>query len=178
MSSFDRRSLLKLTTVSAASSALAGCFQPLYGSTTSGGSMSQTLAAIDVDTVPANAKRDFLAHTLRSELISELTGFGANPNVPKRYRLKLTYNEEVRSPILDQTTGRSETATLIGSVDYILTEGDKTLTSGKAQASATYERTAQRFATVRAARDADERLGKTLAQQIKTRLAAFFATGR
>ena len=134
--------------------------------------MSQTLAAIDVDTVPANAKRDFLAHTLRSELISELTGFGANPNVPKRYRLKLTYNEEVRSPILDQTTGRSETATLIGSVDYILTEGDKTLTSGKAQASATYERTAQRFATVRAARDAQVRAAKNLATIVRGQIAA------
>ncbi len=178
MSSFDRRSLLKLTAVFATSAALAGCFQPLYGPTTSGGSMSQTLAAIDVENIPTDAKKEFLAHTLRSELVSELTGYGANPNVPKRYRLKLSYNEEIRSPILDQTTGRSETATVFGTVDYTLLEGEKTITSGKAQSTATYERTAQRFATVRAARDANERLGKTLAQQIKTRLASYFATGR
>ena len=46
------------------------------------------------------------------------------------------------------------------------------ITTGTATAQATYDRFNQRFATVRAARDAEIRLAKTLAEQVKTRLAA------
>ena len=50
------------------------------------------------------------------------------------------------------------------------------VTGGSATGTATYDRGVQRFATVRAERDAEIRLAKTLAEQIKTRLAAGFAT--
>jgi LPS-assembly lipoprotein len=55
-------------------------------------------------------------------------------------------------------------------------DGQTVITSGTATGYATYDRSAQRFATVRAARDADIRLAKTLAEQMRTRLAAALAT--
>jgi LPS-assembly lipoprotein len=39
-----------------------------------------------------------------------------------------------------------------------------------------YDRSAQRFATIRAARDSDIRLAKTLSEQIRIRLATALAT--
>ncbi len=51
------------------------------------------------------------------------------------------------------------------------------MTTGKATATASYDRSAQRFATVRAARDADIRLAKVLSEQIRTRLSAALASG-
>ncbi len=177
MSSFERRSFLRIGAATAMASALSGCFKPLYGSTASGGAMSETLAAIAVEQPTVSANRDFLVHTLHNELVSQLGGFGAFPDTAKRYRLKLSFSGENRTPIVDQTTARAEQGIVIGYVNYTLFEGERTLTSGRAQASVSYARTAQRFATLRAARDADGRLAKTLAEQIRIRLATYFSTG-
>jgi LPS-assembly lipoprotein len=56
---------------------------------------------------------------------------------------------------------------------YTLTaiEGGAQITTGTATASASYDRTEQRYANVRAARDAEIRAVGLLADQIRTRLA-------
>jgi LPS-assembly lipoprotein len=46
------------------------------------------------------------------------------------------------------------------------------VTQGTATGTTSYDRFPQRFANVRAARDAEIRLAKLLAEQVKTRLAA------
>jgi LPS-assembly lipoprotein len=47
---------------------------------------------------------------------------------------------------------------------------------GTAAVVASYDRTTQRFSSVRAARDAEIRDAERLADEIRTRIAAFFAT--
>ena len=71
-------------------------------------------------------------------------------------------------------TGLAQSATITGDLTFTLTSLDdkKVISTGTATAQATYDRFNQRFATVRAARDAEIRLAKTLAEQVKTRLAA------
>jgi LPS-assembly lipoprotein len=163
--------------IAALTMALAGCFRPLYGPTASGQPLSEALAAIEIEPVSVGLGQERVSHYLRSELVFALDGSGRP--APKQYKLELAMGERIQSPIVDEVTGRADTATLTGEVTYRLTslDGKRIITNGKAVGSASYERSANRFATVRAARDADIRLAKVLADQLRTRLAAALATG-
>jgi LPS-assembly lipoprotein len=154
----------------------AACFRPLYGPTASGAMLQDVLGAIDVQTVEGPVGQERLGHYLRSELIFDLDGSG-QPK-PKSYKLALSTSESVQGTTIDVVSGRANTAILNGNAAYKLTnsDGTKTLLTGTAHSSATYYRDEQRFASVRAARDAEIRVAKALAEDIKQRLAAFFAT--
>ncbi|GJE74057.1 MULTISPECIES: LPS assembly lipoprotein LptE [Methylorubrum] len=155
---------------------LGACFRPLYGPTASGESMQTVLAAIQVDDVVMAQDQERLGHYLRSELIFALDGSGqAGP--PKRYRLKMQGSEQVQTPIVSSTTARAEAGTIVGTVRYALesVDGRRVITEGVATSTATYDRSIQRFASLRAARDAEIRLAKVLAEQIKTRIASVLA---
>ena len=176
MSSPDlsRRGLLGIAAVVLALP-LAGCLRPLYGPTASGERMQDLLAAIEVaevQTPPPNAR---LAHYLRSELVFDLNGTG-QPQ-PKRFRLTVNASENVQVAVVDTITGRSDAATLVGRATYTLydTTG-RVVTTGTATQAASYDRSLQRFANIRAARDAEIRLAKVLSEQIKTRVAAALLT--
>ncbi len=154
---------------------LSACFRPLYGPTASGEPMQAALASIQVDDVATAQDQERLGHYLRSELIFALDGSGQP--APKRYRLKLQGSESVQTPIVSSTTARAETATLVGTMRYSLEslDGGRVVTEGVATSTATYDRSIQRFASLRAARDAEIRLAKVLADQIKTRIASVLA---
>jgi LPS-assembly lipoprotein len=66
-----------------------------------------------------------------------------------------------------------------GTLTYTLTslDGNTIYTKGTATSSTSYDRYQQRFASVRAERDAEIRLAKVLAEQVKTRLAATLSAG-
>ena len=102
------------------------------------------------------------------------TADGSGEPAPKRYKLTLSVTDGATSPMVDAATGRAVSAILVVDADYALMnfDGTQTITRGVASASASYERTAQRFADVRAARDAEIRAAKLLADQIRTRLSA------
>jgi LPS-assembly lipoprotein len=168
---------LRLATAALVALGLSACFQPLHGPTASGASMRDVLAAIDVQPVAAPVGQERLTHYLRSELVFDLDGSG-QPR-PKRYKLAVGAIERVATPIVDTVTGRAQSATLIADATYSLTtlDGARVITSGKATASASYDRYPQRFANVRASRDAEIRVAKLLSEQIRTRLAAALASG-
>jgi len=171
MSSLDRRSLIRLGLAAGLSLGVSACFKPLYGPTASGENLSSVLASIEVEPMALMLQQEELAHELRSELIYLLNGSGIPQ--PKRYRLRMAYSQNAQSPIIDAETGRSLTATLTGTIDFTLHDAkDNIVMKGRANAMVTYERPAQRFASVRANRDANRRLAKTLAGHIKTQLAA------
>jgi LPS-assembly lipoprotein len=176
MSSPDRARRRTLGLAAAALTlALGGCLRPLYGPTASGERLQDILASIEVAEPVTAVLQERIGHYLRSELIFMLDGSG-QPKA-KRYRLTLNITESAQSPIVDTLTGRMESATLIGRATYTLYAGDgRVVTSGTATGSATYDRTPQRFAAVRAAREAEIRVGTLLAEQIKTRIAAVLLT--
>lgn len=155
---------------------LSACFRPLYGPTASGEPMQAVLAAIQVDDVAMAQGQERIGHYLRSELIFDLDGTG-QPS-PKRYRLKMQGSESVQTPIVSSRTGRAEAGTIVANVKFSLEDlsGTKVVTEGVATATATYDRSVQRFASLRAARDAEIRLAKVLAEQIRTRLASVLVT--
>jgi LPS-assembly lipoprotein len=75
-------------------------------------------------------------------------------------------------PVVDTASGRALSATLTGNLTYTLRQGSTIVTTGVATSLTTYDRFEQRFATVRAARDAEIRLARELAGQVRTRLQA------
>ncbi len=162
----------RLLLLAAVSGMLGGCFQPLYGGST-GAALQAELAAIAIEPVP-----DRLGHYLGNELRFALNGAGSS--VAPRYRLFLTPRERVQSPVIDTISGRATAGTIVVDVDYRLipAAGGEPVAQGVAFAAASYDRTNQRFANIRAARDAEIRDAKALADQIKTRLAATLSTGR
>ena len=176
MSSPDRP-ILRLAAVLAVAAVLSGCLRPLYGPTASGARVDDVLAAIQVSTVSTPVGQEQLGHQLRSELVFDLDGSGQPP--PKRYKLEVAVTERSTSPIVDTETGRADSATLVGDADYTLStlDGGQVIAKGRASGTATYDRNTQRFANIRAAREAEIRLSKLLSEQIRTRLAARFVSG-
>src|SRR3954470_5115109 len=168
---------LRLVMAAGLALGLGACvFRPLYAPTPWGPPLSNVLAAVQVEpsTIPAGQER--LSHYLRSELVYDLNGSGQP--YPKRYKLIVTAYGGLSLPLTDTTTGRADSVTVNGAATYVLSllDGGKIVTTGRAVGSTAYDRNPQRFASVRAARDAEMRLGKLLAEQIKIRLASVLAT--
>ena len=152
---------------------LGGCLRPMYGEAKlGGGSVEAGLKGIVIDEV-----QDRLGHYLVEELRFELNGSGEQ--APPRYRLSMTATENVQATIVNTTTGRATAATILATVNFTLTEiaSKREVFKGTAFASASYDRSPDRFAALRAARDAEIRIAKTLAEQLRTRIGAKLATG-
>jgi LPS-assembly lipoprotein len=150
--------------------ALSGCIQPLYGPFSAGGDVAGELQAIAIDPIPNR-----LGHYLGNELIFAFNGTGSQ--VPAKYRLTVKLTESVQTPLIDTVTGYPTAGNVVVNADYLLVpvQGGEPIAQGQAVAVASYDRTSQRFADIRAARDAEIRNAKTLADQISTRIAAVIA---
>ena len=159
LSRFAAPALLALVAAS-----LGGCFAPMYAGR--GGALGADLRAIAVDPVP-----DQLGHYLRDELITDLNGTGNRP--APRYRLQLATAEHVQTALIDVTTQRPQNASVVTDVTWKLVpvEGGAPVAAGRATSFASYDRSAQRFANIRAARDAEIRDARTLADEITTQVA-------
>lgn len=176
MSSPERlRRAMRLATAAALALGLAACLRPLHGPTASGEPLADALGAIEIEPLTVIAGQERLSHYLRSELVYALNGSGQP--YPKRYKLNVLAYGGLTTPLTDSTTGRADAVTIQGAATYTLVRLDsgKLVAQGRASGYATYDRNPQHFASVRAARDAEIRLGKMLAEQIKIRLASVFA---
>ncbi len=80
----------------------------------------------------------------------------------------------MQTALVDITTQRAQDATVVTDVTWTLVpiEGGPPVAAGKTTSFATYDRSSQRFANIRAARDAEIRDAKVLADQLTTQIAA------
>ena len=149
---------------------LAACIRPMYGPSASGdASTAEKLASIDVAPIPERFGH-YLAEDLRFAL------HGGNAATTFRYRLEVMVTRSVVTPIVDTQTGRADVATTRGEAYFKLLkyEGGPVLIDGRATGSASYDRLTQRYAGLRAGVDSEKRIAEELADQIRTRLAAYF----
>lgn len=146
-----------------------GCFKPMYGGV-EGAALQNELQAIAIDPIPERA-----GHYLANELRFLLNGTGSE--VKPKYRLQITLRERVQASLVDSTSQRASAGSIIIDAAYKLipVQGGAPVASGVAFTFASYDRSSQRFANIRAARDAEIRDARVLADQIKTRLAAELA---
>lgn len=151
-----------------------GCtgVRPLYGSGPSGQpGPSAQLSQIQLDVVDTRVEQ-----RLRNELIFAFTG-GAEAGAP-------TYRVEVRLTDLSTAVGVERLADtpaayilqLTASFTLIEIGTGRTLTTGTSFANASFDFSAQRFANVRARRDAENRAVTVIAEDMKAKIASYFAT--
>jgi LPS-assembly lipoprotein len=178
MSSLNLKSLIHVALVAGLSLGLSACFRPLHGPTASGQSLQTELASIEVPEVEWPPAMANTGHYLRSELVYALNGSGSD--TPKRYRLNLALRQSLTTPVVDSERGTASSAIVGGTLSYTLTSLDEkdVITQGTATSSASFDRFPQRFANIRAARDAEIRLARTRADQVRTRISAVLATRR
>jgi LPS-assembly lipoprotein len=146
---------------------VAGCFQPLYGEAAHPG-LTADLQAIAVEPI-----KDRIGHYLGNDLSANLNGTGTTPE-PK-YRLTVTTSETSATPTVSSQIQVANAATVTVTATYTLRPagGGATIITGTASNAAVYDRTEDRFANLRAQRDAEIRLAKSLADEIELRLAAY-----
>ena len=145
---------------------LAGCgFQPLYGPTASGSSMPAVMASVEVEPIPGR-----VGQKIRNELIFSNTG-GGEP-VPSKYKLDITIRESVTQELV-RITGEATGQVYQIDATFKLKKDGKVVLEGKALSRAAYDRYEQIFSNVRAQYDAQNRVARTIAESIKTRLAAY-----
>jgi len=168
---------LNLLAAALMSAALAGgCFQPLYAENTTstiGGSVKNALRDVEIPEI-----KGLIGHYLRNELVFELDG-GGEPDRAKRLKFNATIAESLEVVTVDYTNGRADSAILIATATWSVTRAGtgEVVSSGTSVVRAPYERSSQRFASVRAARDAQVRAAKNLATIIRGQMAADLVAG-
>ena len=155
-------------------SGLAGCggggFQPLYGSLGNGGSVENRLAQLEIASIPGRA-----GQRIRNDLIFKVHG-GASPQ-PARYKLEIAIKESSTTTlVLQNGNSAGQIYQIDARFQLIDVASKRVLLQGNSQARATSERFTNVFSNVRSADDAQERAAKTIATDLKARIAGFLST--
>lgn len=152
--------------------ALGGCnVRPLYGTTIGGGTAHAELAAIEIDQADTRVEQ-----VLRNELVFLFQRGGEA--APVRYRLRTILNQSKSAVAVEELADVPAAYILSMTASFLLIDADteQTLLTGTSFANASYDFSNQRFANLRAARDAEDRAAKVIADDIRTRIASYFAT--
>ena len=153
-----------------------GCgFHPLYGPTASGANLTDVMKSVQVATIPSRT-----GQRLRNELIFGTTG-GGEPLSPV-YRLDIVLRETVRNTLVT-TTGAPTGQILQLDAEFrvVRIKDNEVLFKGFSTAEAAYDltgwsgTTGSVYGDTRAALDAENRAARTLADTLKTRVAAFLS---
>jgi len=162
---------------------LAGCFEPLYGerSLAGGPGLRQHLSAVEVIPirVPNGSPEARIAVEVRNGLIFDMTG-GSGGQSPT-HRLTIQMSSSTQQVIVDITTARPDVQQFGINASYTLTEiaTGKSVVTGQTFSRVSYDNPgqAQRFANTRGQRDAETRAAQVIAENIRSRLASYFAAG-
>ncbi|MBS0240905.1 MAG: hypothetical protein JSS20_01925 [Proteobacteria bacterium] len=156
---------------------LSGCadgegFRPLYGPDANGVTTQEKMAKVDVAPIPSR-----VGQIIRNELIFQKTGGGAP--VPPEYRLDITIRESINSTLV-QTSGDAlgQIYNLDAAFKLTRISDKKVVAQGTSTGRAGFERFPQTYSNVRATDDAKSRAAKSIADDIKTRLAATLSSNK
>lgn len=154
---------------------ISGCqVRPLYSTNSpSGQALNSELSSVDI--APAKNRVD---QEIRNHLIFAFTG-GGEAGTPL-YRLEMTTKNSAADFDIEAGSGLSTAARVSLTANYrLLRLSDRSeLTKGSSFFTASYRKSAQRFANDRALRDAENRAAEQVANDIQLRLASYFASGK
>jgi LPS-assembly lipoprotein len=161
----------------------AGCFQPMYAEHTDGSpDLREKLMGVELPPVSdkSNASRDArVGIEIRNALAFKL--YGSATGMPPTHRLVLRFSSNRSSLIVDPNTGLPTSENYGIDAQYSLVEiaTNKSVLNGSTFSRVSYDMPGsyQRFARSRAFRDAEDRAAQEIAENIQTRLAAFFTAG-
>jgi LPS-assembly lipoprotein len=158
----------------AAAPVLAACanggFRPLYGVTPSGAGLEERLARVDFAPIPGR-----VGQRLRNEMIFQTTG-GGNGLSPT-HRLEVAITESVLSTLV-KTDGDAlgGAYALQATFKLVSLKDNKVVLQGSSHARAGFERFQSIYSNVRAREDAENRAARTIAEDLKTRVATYLSS--
>lgn len=151
-----------------------GCgFRPLYGRTDS----SDSAAAADLAAIRVLGIDNRAGQQLRNNLVQRLTPLG-EPAAP-RYVLDVKMTETLEGQA-ESSDGKSTVGRMTLRTNYILSnlETGQVLKSGTTRSLASMRYLGPRYASVAAERDTEQRVITDMAEEIRSILAAYFASSR
>jgi LPS-assembly lipoprotein len=169
-----RRRPFGVSLLLAAGIAISACseaagFRPLYGPSASGGHVSEQLKQVDFAPIPGR-----VGQRIRNELIFQTTG-GGNP-LPPTHRLEVVLNENLTSTLVNvQGEAAGQIYSVQASFRLLDMKEKKVVFQGTSHARAGFERFESIYSNVRAREDAENRAARTIADDVKTRLAAYLS---
>lgn len=172
----------RLSIIAVLAALTAGCFHPMYAEQADGSPalrdrlMGVELLPIDKPNGSPDAR---IGVALRNALAFKL--YGGATGAPPTHQLQIRFTTNRSSLMLDPSTALPSNEQYGINASYQLIE----VATGKTVLNATtFSRTSydipgqlQRFARARAYRDAEDRAAQQIAENINTRLAAFFYAG-
>jgi LPS-assembly lipoprotein len=168
--------------VAALAALTAGCFQPMYAEHTDNTpGLREKLMGVEVPPVEKlNASREArIGVEIRNALAFKL--YGTATGLPPTHRLVLRFSSTRSSLIVDPITAlpTSENYGIDAQYNLIEIASNKSVMTGTTFSRVSYDIPGQlqRFARSRAFRDAEDRAAQEIAENIQTRLAAFFISG-
>ena len=182
MSLASTRIAVRLLFVAALAALTAGCFQPMYAEHANGTpALREKLMGVELPPVDKpNASREArIGVEIRNVLAFKL--YGSATGMPPTHRLVLRFNTSRSSLIIDPNTAlpSSENYGIDAQYNLIEIASNKSVMTGTTFSRVSYDMPGsyQRFARSRAFRDAEDRAAQEIAENIQTRLAAFFVAG-
>ena len=169
-----RRMVRGLSLLLAASPLLAACssgegFRPLYGTTPNGVGLQERLAQLDVAPIPGR-----VGQRIRNDLIFQASGGGEL--APPTHRLEVTINESVLTTLV-KIDGDSlgQIYQLQANFKLVSIKDKRVVLTGTSHGRAGFERFQSVYSNVRARDDAENRAARTVADDLKTRVAIYLS---
>lgn len=146
--------------------ASSGGFQPLYGPT-EGKTYDQRLATVEIANIPGR-----VGQRIRNELIFDRST-GSDPISPDR-RLDVAITETILTTLVDQTgASGSQIYQLEARYQLIDLNTKKKVFEGRSVGRGSFDRFESIYTNIRGRQDAENRVAKSVADEIRTRLLAF-----
>jgi len=171
----SRRRLMRgLALLIATTPMLSACggdgFRPLYAQGPDGGSVNERMAEVDVSPIPGR-----VGQRVRNELIFQSTG-GGNP-LPPRYRLEITVRESLQTTLVNiKGESLGQVYQMEANFKLIsLKENNRVVFTGTSFGRQAFERFNSIYSNTRAREDAENRVARTIAEDLKTRVATFLS---
>ena len=153
--------------------ALAACegstgFRPMYGAATLADTEAK-LASVSFGTIPGR-----VGQRIRNELIFQTTGGGSG--LPPKYHVDIAIRQQIVSTLVRKDGElQSQVYSLEAKFQLIRVADNAVLLEGTSYGRASFERFDSIYSNVKAREDAENRAARAVAQDIKTRLAAFLS---
>jgi LPS-assembly lipoprotein len=159
-----------IATVPALSACGSDGFRPLYAQSPSGAGMSERMAQVDISPIPGR-----VGQRIRNELIYQSTGGGTQS--PPIYRLEVTLQESVLSTLVrPDGNALGQIYSMIATFKLVsLKDSNKVVMQGSSHGRASFERFDSIYSNVRAREDAENRAARTVADDLKTRVAIYLS---
>jgi LPS-assembly lipoprotein len=144
-------------------------FRPLYGPSASGGDVGQHLKQVEFAPIPGR-----VGQRIRNEMIFQTTG-GGNP-LPPTHRLEVVLKENLTATLVNvQGEAAGQIYSVEASFRLIDSRTKRVVFEGTSHARAGFERFESIYSNVRAREDAENRAARTIADDLKTRLATYLS---